>query len=207
MFTIYFTSTLSKTLSNNILIYTDKLVKKQTVMIVKNAFNDDLFNDYLVETIIDIEQNSKGEILTVDFNLKTCYDLSYDIVANIQKELTELENHDPYGYVIHVPIGYVTNNPLFINVGPKTPLKISIQDTALSSIRTKITSFGINNALVEVYFDISVEIYSSLPIKRKAQIIEYETVIASKIVVGSVPNYYNGTIDAQSKIFNLPINE
>ena len=56
-------------------------------------------------------------------------------------------------------------------------------------MKTKVTDYGLNNALVElfVYLDFKVQIMSPFDIEEIS--LEYDAVIASMMIEGSVPNY------------------
>ena len=88
---------------------------------------------------------------------------------------------------------------------PKITVKINYTDALLTNIYTKITNYGMNNALVEAYIKISIEGQIITPITKNAEKIDYDMLISSKIINGRVPLYYGGYISTSSSIFDIPI--
>ena len=59
-------------------------------------------------------------------------------------------------------------------MGPKVPVKLSIIGDIVSTINTKVTNYGINNAIIEVSVLVEVEELVILPITTKK--IKVETI-------------------------------
>jgi len=190
-------------INEKILIYAETMIKNKNNLVVKEAFWD-LESDINIDEIIILNQNSKAEIIGVDFKLSKCQIILSKVIENIDKKILQ----DNYmGYRLEIPLGFITNSPLTINLGPKIPLKINVANAALGNIRTEVKSFGINNALVEVYLDLIFKVETSSPLTSVFQNVTYETLIASKIITGAIPSFYGGSIKSESQTFSLPIYE
>ena len=94
------------------------------------------------------------------------------------------------GIVFEIPSGIVFNNVLLANIGPKVPVKLSLTGDILTNIHTKVTDYGINNAVVEVV--INVEVYEQviLPFTTKRVTINTDIPIAVKLIQGEITSYY-----------------
>ncbi len=195
---------LIRSISTNLIEYTSAKVKKENTLLLKEAFAQVEYKNLEIDDLINVIKNSKDEILEVDFHIDECA----RVLSEVTKYINESVNDYNYiGYRVDIPVGFASKTPLLINLGPKIPIKVEISDVALGNVRTVAKSFGINNALVEVYIDIYIKtsiIYPSQIIEVNT---EYSSLVSSKIISGAVPNFYNGTFNSKSDAFNLPLNE
>ena len=72
-----------------------------------------------------------------------------------------------------------------------------------SNIHAKTTNYGINNALIEVYVDLSVELEVILPIMNDTIEVTSSIPIAIKLVQGNIPEYYANGLNSQT--LSVPI--
>ena len=71
------------------------------------------------------------------------------------------------------------------------------------AINTKVTNYGINNALLEVSVNIKLTLKVILPISTKEVNVETNVPIAIKMIQGNVPNYYSNGLNSN---FSIPLN-
>ena len=149
--------------------------------------------------LINIYQNKDGEILYASYNLKECYSILNNISNSINKELILNE------ITIKEPFFIYSNYALLANIGPKINIKIKYINMSLSNIYTKITNYGMNNALVEVYVTININGKIITPVSEREETIKYDMLISSLVINGRVPSFYGGTITTSSNYFDIPI--
>ena len=97
-----------------------------------------------------------------------------------------------------------SNYALLSNLGPKIYVKVNFIGTMLTNIKSKITEYGINNALVELYVTIEVSQELISPVTDKEISLEYDVLIASQVINGSVPEFYGGIITEKSAALSIP---
>ena len=107
------------------------------------------------------------------------------------------------GIIFRIPSGIVFNNSLLTNIGPKIPVRFTLVGDVLSGINTKVTNYGINNALLEVSVNIKLTLKVILPISTKEVNVETNVPIAIKMIQGNVPNYYSNGLNSN---FSIPLN-
>ncbi len=197
-------TTLSSKISKKIINSAEKIIKKENISIINTAFEKENGDPSIIDQIITVTKNEKGEILEVDFDINECSKILINIVQNINS-LTSDYNEN--GYVMYIPLGYISNSPLFVNLGPKIPVKIELTDIVTGTVKTKITDFGINNALIEVYLYFELENSIILPLLDKNQNMSFDVLLTSKIISGKVPEFYNGVLNSESQRITLPISE
>ena len=100
------------------------------------------------------------------------------------------------GLVFEIPSGVVFKNSLLTNIGPKIPVKLTLIGDIDSDIKTKVTNYGINNALIKVNVYVHVVEQVILPISSKKVDVEMNIPLAVKLIQGQIPEYYlNGKAD------------
>lgn len=179
-----------------------------------------LKEDYdTIKNILVINKNNNGEIIDIDFNLTSVYDFSGHITDDLKADLYNLEigktNMDYYDeyfsngkdyFVLMVPYGIVSENIYFSNLGPKIPVKVKFMGSILTGVKTKVTEYGINNSLIEVYTTINISALVVTPVASKRNNRDFEILIASKIIEGKIPDYFGGVIEKNSSVTKTAIN-
>ena len=168
---------------------------------VFNVFSKDILVKEELLNIIQINKNSKEEIISVDYRLneanKYLFDSMEKLYNNIDK--LKLESIVPYQYkkgVFFIPSGLAYKNILLDNLGFKIPCMVNI----ISS--TKVSNYGINNILIELYLVTEIKSDIITPSSYEEFTNNFETIIASKIVIGNIPAYYDGLIEKSSAIIS-----
>ena len=73
-----------------------------------------------------------------------------------------------------------------------------------SHLNTKVTSYGINNALLEIYLQVTISYEIILPVTAHKETLEYELLIDAGLIQGKVPNWYANSFETQSAFLELP---
>jgi hypothetical protein len=98
------------------------------------------------------------------------------------------------GILCDVSIGSIRGSTLFANVGPTIPIKLLFSSEINSNIDVDISEYGINNAIVKIYFNVNISEQITMPISSKRKKISLKKIIAMDIIKGEIPNYYTGLI-------------
>ena len=105
------------------------------------------------------------------------------------------------GIIYEVPIGVVFGNSFLVNVGPKVPVKIKYSGNVGLDVKTRVSQYGINSALIEVYIYVEVTQRTILPFSSKDIKLTSEIPVIMKVVKGSTPYYLSGT----NSSYSLPL--
>lgn len=199
-----------------LLNYLNLEVERVTANVIDVSVNDVLANE-LVDDLFNVSKNSNNEIEMIDYNTKEVNSLLKKINENIYSKLLRLEEGkvDDFvlsssllgnnykkvksGIVCEIPMGSLTGNGFLSNLGPVIPIKMSFLGHVNSSLKTKVTSYGINNLYLEIYVHVEVKERISLPHSSKDITIEIDAPLSIKIMSGVVPEYYGGIIDKNSQ--------
>lgn len=164
-----------------------------------------------------------GEIATIDFDSvivnKALSNITSSVLTNLkyveEGNIEELSNIDDVfihynknklkkGIIYELPLSLVYKNTFLSNLSPKVPVRIQLIGTVNTNLKTKVTDYGINNALIEVYAEVEVSLQVILPFINEKQVTKSSVPIVFKMVKGKVPEYFsNGYNNSQ---FSIPVN-
>lgn len=200
-------------------------INKFSTIIVNKAISQVLEDKINADEIFETVQNESGVIQAIDFNpiivnqilnvattvvqynLKLLEDGELDTIGIYDMNLPENRIKDlQKGIILRIPIGVLTNNTILSNLGPEIPIKLHYIGDVNSNITTKITQYGINNAMVEVGIHLEMTAQIILPFVTEKKVLEYDIPVAIKIIQGSVPNYYGGGLLKDSSLYSIPFN-
>ena len=103
-----------------------------------------------------------------------------------------------------IPFTVIFKNKFLNNIGPKVPIKVKLIGGIINNFETKVTNYGINNALIEVILKVQVVEQVILPFTSKKIEVELNVPVALKLIQGNVPNYYFNGTDSNTKL-SIPI--
>lgn len=201
-----------KNISPKLINYAELEIQKLSNLIITKSISLEELEKLNIEDLFIITKNNKNEIMTVDVNTVIINKVIMEATKNIQEDLKKLEkgqideNNDPNknGIVLKIPIGEIYNNFILNNLGPKIPVKLKLSGNMESELKTIITNYGINSALIEVNLELSIKEQIILPISTKEIKVTSKLPVAIKLINGTVPNYYSGEINKTST-FSIPI--
>lgn len=198
-----------------------KLISPKLINIVKNniVYYDNLLVEEYVDTkelrsnliddLISLDKNKEEEIINIDINTAKAYELMGNIVKELKNKTDSYGDVDAYAknkrgcMVLRYPIGLASSNILLNNLGYRIPLKLALNSNVLTGIKTKVTNYGLNNALIEVYLKVSFisnVIYFGLDDSINS---DYEILLASRMVMGRVPDMFNGYLEKNVESNNV----
>lgn len=209
---------------NPILVnYLSSEVERITSNVVDSTIND-LLTQEINDSLFFITKNDKNEVEMIDYNTEKVNLLLKKINQSIYSKLYNLEEGNinqlflsssltgidyrfiDSGIVCEIPLGSLSGNGFLANLGPIVPVKMSFLGQVSSNLKTKVTSYGINNLLLEIYIHVEIKEKISLPKSSEVATVKIDAPLSLKIISGVVPNYYGGIIDKSSQTTFFPVN-
>lgn len=190
-------------------VYAENEVKKISSLIISDAVESISFSEEETMSFFNTLTNKSDEVISVDFNTakinkslvklnKAVYkDLKLFENGRYKLEDTEIETED---LIYKIPLRYITGNYTLSNIGPKVPLKAKVIGSVVSNIKTEVSSYGINNSLLKVYIDVTVNMRFMLPLISKDVLVNNSIPLVVKIIQGKIPNVYGGSYAVTSPI-------
>lgn len=190
LFIIIF-SLYSKKLNPKLNDYIDFLVKDEIYKKVIKSNN--FITNEEVNDILYIDKNNSNEIVYLDYDIDKTYKLLNKYIDNLKKDNSKSK-------ILTVPFFIASDNIIISSLGPKVKFKYEIIDNVKGKIKTKVTDFGVNNALVEMYFELEIGYLVVIPMNKKESVLKTEILISSKIINGKVPTFYGKNIFKESGV-------
>lgn len=190
LFIIIF-SLYSKKLNPKLNDYIDFLVKDEIYKKVIKSNN--FITNEEVNDILYIDKNDSNEIVYLDYNMDKTYKL-------LNKYIDSLKKDNSKSKILTVPFFIASDNIIISSLGPKVKFKYEIMNNVKGKIKTKVTDFGVNNALVEMYFELEIGYLVVIPMNKKESVLKTEILISSKVINGKVPIFYGKNIFKESSI-------
>ena len=190
LFIIIF-SLYSKKLNPKLNDYIDFLVKDEIYKKVIKSNN--FITNGKVNNILYIDKNKSSEIVYLDYDIDKTYKLLNKYIESLKKDNSKSK-------ILTVPFFIASDNIIISSLGPKIKFKYEIIDNVKGKIKTKVTDFGVNNALVEMYFELEIGYLVVIPMNKKESVLKTEILISSKIINGKVPTFYGKNIFKESSV-------
>ncbi len=221
---IYFLNFISDRITPILFETAELEIGKFSTIIVNKAIAQVLEDKINTEELFDTITSNNGEIQTVDFNpiiVNQVLNIATSVVQNHLKLLEEgdldaigiydmdlpedrIENLKK-GIITTIPMGAITKNSLLSNIGPNIPIRLHYIGDVNSNITTKITQYGINNALVEIGVKLQMTAQIILPFMTDKMVLNCDIPIAIKMIQGTVPNYYGSGLVKDSSLYSIPL--
>lgn len=196
--------------SDNISYYYMNYSKKEAKQIIEesigNALTDEVLESIKDKEIFMLTKNDENEIEMIDYNTYEVNMFLRTITDNISNTLKR-EEKNTEKIAFYIPLGSITQNPIFNSKGPKIPVRIEVIGSVLSSVKTKVTEYGINNCLIEMFVSVEVTEKVILPVMTDTIKVSNEIPISYKIIKGKIPTYYGNSLDKTSSIYSLPMEQ
>lgn len=216
-----FVSFLGKRVNPIFVNYLSGEVERVVSNVIESSIND-LLTKEINDSLFFITRNSKNEVEMIDYNTQKVNSLLSDVNKMLYSKLYNLEEGNigefvlssslsgvnykfvDSGVVCEIPFGTLTGNGFLTNLGPLIPVKVSFLGQVSSHLKTKVTSYGINNLLLEIYIQVEIKEKISLPKSTNISVIKIKAPLSIKIISGVVPDYYGGIIDKDSQTTFFP---
>lgn len=220
--TAYFLSYANEQLKGTYLAYAEAQTRKISTLIINKAVSKQILETLSAEEMISVDdENPAGfnlsfntiainRVLAQTTNLVQLYLKSVEEGKLDRVELSEVGIEVPEtslrrGILYEIPFSTISNNVLLANLGPKIPVKFTLIGDTVSTVKTDIKSYGINNALVTIYISLSVHTQVIIPLASSIAEVTSDIPIAIKLIQGQVPTFYYGTHDLSSFNGTIPL--
>lgn len=189
-------------ISSNASLYIMEYAKEEsysyTIDIINNSIDDDTLKLISSDDFFKITRNNNNEIEMIDYNTYLVNIILKGIASNIQKNFDFLEND----VIFYIPFGTLFNNVFVSNIGPNIPARIKLIGSISSTFETKVTEYGINNCLIELFVSIEINERIMLPLLSDRSTFKIKIPISYKIVTGKIPIYYGGSLVKSSDVYD-----
>lgn len=197
--------------------------KNVSTYIINKTISDCMTDSFDLNEFFVISKNNNNEINSIDFNplmvnrfLTGITDIIHNKIHDLEEgniDVLDLDSASYYksfnkgknGVLFEIPSGVVFNNSLLSNLGPRVPVKITFVGDISSKIETKVTNYGINNALIEIGLHLNLSEKVVLPMNVSQVSVDTTVPIFIKLIQGSIPSYYLNGLNGSSQTLTVPV--
>lgn len=185
-----------------IMEYSKSEMKKVAATLINKAITNDILEEMNLDELFIIDKSNDEEIITVMLDPSIVNRAASRATDAVEDNLKRVEMYDESVLndfninenCFYVPTGIIFNSPFLNNIGPKIPIRLKMVGNVTSGIVTEVKEYGINNSLITVSMEVSVEIQVVLPLTTDYISITNYIPLAIKLIQGKVPIYYGDGI-------------
>ena len=101
-----------------------------------------------------------------------------------------VSKYDEKGIVYEIPFSLIGENSLFASLGPLLPVKFNLLGDVLTKARYNIESFGVNNALITLFMNVSFSFGVYLPLGNEIETLDIDIPLAMNIKSFALENFF-----------------
>ena len=109
--------------------------------------------------------------------------LASQVVLNCDEKLSELGDLG-----VKIPLGYLTNNIMFYNIGPKITVKMQQVGNITTSYESEFESAGINQTRQKIYLNVEAKMRIVVPFHSDEIEVTTQIPVSDTIIVGKIPD-------------------
>ena len=157
-------------------------IKSEAIKIMNEESVNVYSENFKYDDIINIEKDNNGNITMIRSDTVKQNYLASQVVLKCDERLSELEDLG-----IKIPLGYLTNNLMFYNIGPKITVKIQQIGNITTSYESEFHSAGINQTRHKIYLNLTTTMRIIVPFNSKEVEVACQIPVADTIIVGKIP--------------------
>ena len=138
--------------------------------------------NFKYDDIIYIEKDADGNITMIRSDTVKQNYLASQVVLKCDKRLSDLEDLG-----VKIPLGYLTNNVMFYNMGPKITVKMQQVGNITTSYESEFQSAGINQTRHKIYLNLTTTMRVIVPFNSKEVEVTCQIPVSDTIIVGKIP--------------------
>lgn len=164
-----------------------KTVAKSTATKISNEQATLVMAKYTYEDLINVIKDENGNIKMIGTNIISVNEIISDIPIKIQEELEKSENNN-----FNIKLGSFFGSKIFSGMGPNINIKIQLDGTVETDLKSEFTSQGINQTLHRIYLDVVCKVSILTPVNVISEEIKNQVLLVEGIIAGEIPeSYYN----------------
>ena len=164
-----------------------KTTAKSIATKISNEQATIVMSNYTYEDLINIIKDENGNIKMIGTNIIAVNEIISDIPIKIQEELEKSENNN-----FNIRLGSFFGSKLFSGMGPDINIKIQLDGSVETDLKSEFTSQGINQTLHRIYLDVVCKVNILTPFQVISEEIKNQVLLVEGIIAGEIPeSYYN----------------
>ena len=158
-------------------------LRREATTIINETALEIYSKDFDYNNMIIIEKDNEGNITLLRADTVKLNYLASKLILASNRKIGELEEVG-----MKIPLGYITKNLVFYNLGPKINIKMNQIGNITSSYESIFESAGINQTRHKIYLNVNMKMRMVVPLNSKDVDIACQIPISETIIVGKIPN-------------------
>ncbi|MFV0395821.1 MAG: sporulation protein YunB [Coprobacillaceae bacterium] len=160
------------------------------------------------EDVVRIERDSNNQISLIDFDMAYVSKIAGEIVLEIEELLLSLEGgvyestgdsvydkklqkiNDDKGVIATIPLGLLSNNPFFAEMGPNLKIRYKTISQVSSTIVKEVENYGINRMMIGISIVITIHLRVTVPFYQEEHSQDIAFPLSLEIIERQVPQWY-----------------
>lgn len=161
----------------------EEKLKREATDIINETALEIYSKDFSYEDIIIVEKDKEGNITMLRADTVKLNYLASKMALACNEKIGELNNLG-----LEVPLGYMTENLVFHNLGPNIGIKMNQIGSITKDYESIFESAGINQTRHKIYLNIQLKLNVIIPLRSEEVEIVSQIPISETIIVGKIPN-------------------
>lgn len=157
-------------------------IKSEAIKIMNEESVNVYSENFKYDDIINIEKDADGNITMIRSDTVKQNYLASQVVLKCDERLSELEDLG-----VKIPLGYLTNNVMFYNMGPKITVKMQQVGNIITSYESEFQSAGINQTRHKIYLNLTTTMRVIVPFNSREVEVTCQIPVSDTIIVGKIP--------------------
>ena len=166
-----------------VLVIGEERFKREATTIINETALDIYSTDFNYNEMIITEKDNEGNITMLRADTVKLNYLSSKLILASNDKIDKLEEIG-----VNVPLGYMSENLVFFNLGPEINIKMNQVGNITSSYESVFESAGINQTRHTIFLKVNMKMKMILPLNSREVEVATEIPIAETIIVGKIPN-------------------
>ncbi len=164
-----------------------KTTAKSVATKISNEQATIVMSNYTYDDLINIIKDENGNIKMIGTNIISVNEIISDIPIKIQEEIEKSENSN-----FNIKLGSFFGSKLFSGMGPNINIKIQLDGTVETDLKSEFISQGINQTLHRIYLDVVCKVSILTPFEIISEEIKNQVLLVEGLIAGEIPqSYYN----------------
>ena len=190
-------------ISPTVMEYSISEMKRIISIIINRSINSSILDKNDMNNLFIINRENTDDVMTISLDsiivnkiTDNISDICEDNLRMVEEgKFEELKKKFNIGEeYFFVPSGIIFKNTLLNSIGPKIPINLKMIGNVTSGINTDVKEYGINNSLITISVEITVELMVILPFSSDYVSITNYVPISIKLIQGKVPQIYGGNL-------------
>lgn len=165
------------------LVKSESTVRAKTIDTISSTSLELFNNEFKYDEMIIIDRDKDSNINLIRANTVKLNYLASELAIKCNEKLQEM------GQVgIKVPLGWMTEQSAFYNLGPDVTVKIEPIGNMKVTYESKFESAGINQTRHKIYLNVEATVKTIIPLHSQEMDITCEIPVAETIIVGKIPS-------------------